>query len=467
MRKYMYLKDRRGYAVLGDPDTGRVVFPMYDKIVGHSGLRRQILVQEKPGASLVETTEFVPITPEIAGRLALHHEDPNSWNFDWPQYPVESRGDDPRIRAIMEARLYQIMAPYALNVRIVGLQRRYLMYFSDGNYKSQGRFLRVAPHPGQYPYDVNGHLLDAYTSGATLDELRAGTRKPEGGTAPLLYAGPAWVVRVTIDGQQPAFGGCRVYVRDDGSFICSDWCQRDPTRADTTIHSQYSKGIDLLSGQSYTLGSWLAGPCIGRAIQQGEFRPKEKIHTVQVGRIKLPPPVPSMAQALANYQPAIQAMVTEGRNYDQIMTTLTERLQARTTKGLHLVPVRLRLDMAFADEVRQAYGNTYVDAMQQNNKYPDYFVLANYVVPAGSPTPENVTEESYCTVNPLYLEIDADRVRELVRAHSTGDDTAVVERALASAFAALDRRDRPMPVVPWEPGPERFGEAVPAAVAVA
>jgi hypothetical protein len=121
-------------------------------------------------------------------------------------------------------------------------------------------------------------------------------------------------------------------------------------------------------------------------------------------------------------------------------------LSTGKAKGLHLVPVRLKQALGFGRDVREAYDHSYVDGLQRNDNYPDYLVLGN-----------GVTAE-YCTVAPMYLEIDVPRVREMVHAYTTGDTSALLGRAIQCAFAALDRRDRPMPVVPWTPGPERFAE---------
>jgi hypothetical protein len=169
---------------------------------------------------------------------------------------------------------------------------------------------------------------------------------------------------------------------------------------------------------------------------------------VQVGKVRLPPPVPTLAQALANYQPAVQTLLDNGLDAAGVLQGLRQRLTEGKAKGLHLVPVRLKASCGFDAGVQDAYRDTYVDAMQRNDRYPSLLVLGGYHGDAAG----------YCTVDPMYLEIDEQRVEALVRAHTAGDDSALVERALASAFAALDQRERPMPVVPWTPGPERFAD---------
>lgn len=446
--RFMYMTDLRGHPVFADPETYKVVVPRYTEIVGTSGLRRQIL--ERDGDRLVETFEQAPLTPELAGRLRVHNANHNSWNYDWPHLQTELRGEG-EMRERMRARLERELQGVPLDIKIVGLQRRYLLYYSDGSYTTQGRYLRVVPQPGTYPFDANGELLSVYTNGPTIDQIKS-KKVTNAVGRPLLYAGPAWAVRFEVEGQQPAFGMTRVYVRDDGSFICSDWCQRDPTRADTTIHQQYGKGIDLLSGKSYTIGSWIMGPCLTRATAQGVYKPKGKVEVVAIG--KLPPmvKVPTLEEALLKHKSAVSRMMDEGRSEDEIVAAAKQLLADRNREALHLVPVVLRSDGRYEPGVRANYADTQIDSHKFNKQFPKYFILRNYKKPG----------EPYATVDAVHLEVDESRLRKQVAqrkqaVNAIKEHGPIEAQHVKEALARLQELNIPeLNGIDWDPDPSRF-----------
>lgn len=213
------------------------------------GLRRQI-IPVIDGSSLVidaqranRALRFAEWTPELVEAAIGHHVQPNSWcyNIANPKYEATT----PEQVAALVRRLEDMCKLLPFEVKVTAVQRRFLLYYSDGDKRTQERYLRLVTAPGkENPYDREWELVKRFR---TADNAYG---------RPLLYEGPAWVTRFTVNGVDPIVG-CRVYVDDEGRFICSDWCQR-------TGHSTYQRGIDLqVSG--YTFDSWIAGPCM----QQG------------------------------------------------------------------------------------------------------------------------------------------------------------------------------------------------------
>lgn len=210
------------------------------------GLRRQIVTALDGAVRTKQQLQFAPWTPTLV-RLARDFYRPlTGWNYDFPNPKTEDAASPRDVARIIE-RLREQVKILPMYIQIVGVQRRYLLYYSDGNKLTQVRYLRLAPKPGRdSPFGEDWELRESYRN-----DTNSGT--------PLLYDGPAWTVRFTVDGVDP-IPDCRVYVDDDGRFICSDWCQR-------TGYTTYGKGIDL-QVQGYTLGSWIAGP----VSQQGRIR---------------------------------------------------------------------------------------------------------------------------------------------------------------------------------------------------
>jgi hypothetical protein len=157
------------------------------------------------------------------------------------------------LQAEAEAMMVKLQATLATLplLEVYTVQARWLRYYSDGGMESQ--------KPGQHGVRLAMH--------------------PNGGKAPLLYDGLAFVVGVqSKDGKHTLPG--RVFVTPEGNFIASDWCQREVNKAG---------GIDLVSGvhTKHTLKTWLAGPAMSRhdlfgslAERQGEqvrrYRPSAK-----------------------------------------------------------------------------------------------------------------------------------------------------------------------------------------------
>lgn len=108
--------------------------------------------------------------------------------------------------------------------RVVYLRKRRIKYYSDGDPETTEEMIRV-----------------------------------EDGR-PLLYEGEAWALKflVQVDGkwQDCLWDNAFIYFREDEGdlrFICSDWCQRNRRKV-------YDAGINLYSGEWYTLNAWLLGP---------------------------------------------------------------------------------------------------------------------------------------------------------------------------------------------------------------
>jgi hypothetical protein len=276
----MYLSDLAPQANIMNLETGelRSINSAAVKDRAPIGLRRYVL-EESSGGSYRETGECMPMTEELFAELEDNMRLPNNWNYDWPHLQVEIEGDgaDHPIRLAILERLNREMADHPYTFQVTGLQRRYLMYFSDGNYQSQQAFERYVPRPDSSPFRRDGSLRKKYNWiwNSNMRDAKVPVPQTEsklyGNLAPCLYTGPAWVVRFQLDGQDPLLERCRVYVTDEGEFICSDWCQRHD-------QTSYGDGINLQRG-IYSFGAWVTGPCVTFASGRGGFKPTSTTFT--------------------------------------------------------------------------------------------------------------------------------------------------------------------------------------------
>lgn len=274
MSKWIYLTDLAPQAHIMNLETGklRAIMAAAVKDKAPSGLRRGLL-EEMPGGTFVETGEFAPITEELLADLEDVYKAPNGWNYDWPHFQVELDGDTiPGFSDKIASRLTTMMEAHPFEFEITGLQRRYLMYFSDGSYNTQKKFASLIPQPDAPPYRRDGTLRRRYDFEWDSIMRDANVPYPKekeqryGGLRPCLYSGAAWVVRFRVDGQDVLLDRCRVYVDDEANFICSDWCQRHD-------FSSYQQGINLQTG-IYTFDGWVVNSAISKAMQGGHFKPK-------------------------------------------------------------------------------------------------------------------------------------------------------------------------------------------------
>lgn len=273
MNNWIYLTDLAPKATILNPATGELRSIMQSAVRERApiGLRRYLL-EERDGGTYYETGDFVPLTPELLADCEDVYRTPNSWNYDWPCLPIETatEADAANAQRIRDALTKQ-MADYPYEFEITGIQRRYLMYYSDGSFDSQRRFDRLIPSPEASPFRLDGSLRRKYDW--IYNHIMRDAKVPVptdkermfGQLRPCLYLGPAWVVRFRLDGQDVLLERCRVYVDDDANFICSDWCQRHD-------YSTYSNGINLQMG-IYTFAGWVTGPCVAKNMQQGSFTP--------------------------------------------------------------------------------------------------------------------------------------------------------------------------------------------------
>lgn len=267
---WVYLRDMHGSTNILNLENQQkmTVYPTQVKDGAPIGMRRFLL--EQTGANAWrETGEQADMTEELFDVMVESHVNVNGWNFDWPNFQYESSVTKEEIDQLA-AKLKAMMAKHPFETQ-VWVQPRMLLYYSDGSYKSQKKFLTLAPHPGTSPYSPTGEFKKKYLTDWDNEAYKANKPQPEGikaqgGGAPLLYRGKAFLVRFTLDDQQPAFEHTRVYVEPNGQFICSDWCQRHD-------FSSYEQGINLQSG-IYDFDSWILNACIPRAMKQGVFKPK-------------------------------------------------------------------------------------------------------------------------------------------------------------------------------------------------
>lgn len=292
--RVMLVDDGSTHCLVG-LETGRVITRPSGSLYTEDGkgrpepaLRRMVL-ETTDGVLLRHTGEMLPCDhrvpiPEMYTDLRarfgdsytawqltrMHFVRENDWCIDWPHYETESEGDNPDSRSRMLALIDELMAPYGLDFKVTGLQRRFLMYYSDGDEASQKFFEALLPIPESCPFRRSGALRSRFASSWSHEDRDKNVPKPAylnvHDTKPCLYRGPAWVLRFTVGGVNPAFGGCRVYLDDDGQFLCSDWCQRHD-------FSSYGGGINLQL-RGYDLPGWILGPCITRAAE----------HNIKVGK---------------------------------------------------------------------------------------------------------------------------------------------------------------------------------------
>lgn len=277
--KWVYLTDLAPQATVKNLATGEVRSIMSNAVVGRapSGLRRTVL-EIMPGGMFRETDEVLSITDDLAEEIEEYYAAPNSWNYDWPHLPTE-QGDSPDAQQQLRDLIMAQMGDVPFDFKITAMQRRFLMYFSDGNMESQKRFDRFIPQPSTSPFNRKWDLRSRYDMyyNSIMRDAKVPFPKDKqhkwGAGRPCLYVGPAWTLRFQIDDQDPLLERCRVYVMDDGTFIGSDWCQRHD-------FSSYNGGINLQMG-IYTLASWVMGPCLTYNSQHGGVTLKSTEYKVE------------------------------------------------------------------------------------------------------------------------------------------------------------------------------------------
>lgn len=403
-----------------------------------SGLRGEIL-EVSAGCPPIGTDEFVYGDPHLIKSYIQH----NSWIYD---HPSAYDGPPP---ADLADRLQAMMAPHPYEFEVVALQSRFLLYFSDGNERTQRRYLRLSPRPSESVFDPStGQLRPEFLLGPTPDEVQqtlhptpdyVGRPIPPIQGGPLLYCGPAVVASFLLDGQNPAFRGCRVYVQPDGQFIASDWCQRSG-------RAQYEVGIDLQTAE-YTFDSWVTGPCVRRAMEQRVFTPRTaKTRVLEVRRLRAqrPPPVPDVRALIRAHESAVRRLVQQGlptvavvqqveQHFAAAKAVTGARLEAYAAK-LHGVPVRLRRDVDWKPETLAAYHDCTVDS-SNSRPYSGHLAVTGYA------------KHPFGLVKPDFLEVDTERCAAL--AERPGLEPAVLAALTAAAnkFMTLD---------PLEPESEAF-----------
>lgn len=269
--RWIYLTDLAPKARILNPVTNQVREIMQTAVKDRApiGLRRYEL-EELPGGLYRETGTLAPLTPTLVDEMADHALCPNSWNYDHADYHFELQSDEAE-RAAVQARLEREMAEYPFKFEITGLQRRFLMYFSDGGVDSQKAFESILPTPDRSPLRTDGSLRRPFALTYNHNMKAASVPWPKdherlyGGLRPCLYRGPAYVVRFLLDDQDVLLERCRVYVDPQGDFICSDWCQRHD------FSSYNGGGINLQMG-IYTFATWVTGPCLAK--NGPNFQPK-------------------------------------------------------------------------------------------------------------------------------------------------------------------------------------------------
>lgn len=225
---------------------------------------RMFLLKEIANGNFEETGEESRDPKHYSICTDMYHN--NGYIYDPPNIPLETADTDPE-REAMRARLEQQMAMYPYAFKITGLQRRYLWYFNGGN--AQQLFQTLSFKPGQTPFNPDGTLRSKYSLFYSSQMQAAKAPHPReheqtyGETLEkCLYRGVAWVVRFSLD-DQDVLPGARAYVDDEGTFLCSDWCQRHD-------YTSYHTGVNLQMG-IYNLAGWIVGSCLQKV--QREFRP--------------------------------------------------------------------------------------------------------------------------------------------------------------------------------------------------
>jgi hypothetical protein len=271
---WIYVSDMSSHgAKIWNPDTNeiRTITAGHVRERAPIGMRRGLL--EEHGGQYTELGAYAPYSDALHAELEEAYRDRNGWMLDYPHYQLgmdEHVAEARALRANLEGR----MAKHPFDFQITGLDRRYLMYCSDGDKNSQKRFVGLSTRYGQdTPYRRDGSLRRRYEPIWSSDLRDKGVPfphelDPEGDkNIPVLYHGPAYALRFLLDGQIPAFNHCFVYVTPDGDFIGSDWCQRH----DFTSYG--GGGINLQMG-IYDVDVWITTSCVQHAIKQGCFKPK-------------------------------------------------------------------------------------------------------------------------------------------------------------------------------------------------
>ena len=425
--QWMYLSDRTGHASFVNLDTGVVLNTREVTVKGECGLRRQRLRWVSLN-QFEELPEFAPLTPEVLKLLRQHGGSANSWNIDPVCLPVEATSDDPAWYAETSARILDALQLMPYTPTLLGIQLRHLLYYSDGNYKSQQRYLSVVP---LVPYasvwnakwQLHKSIANAPTQAevieyadADIDEdakaqnpLVLGTKSLEG--SPLLWNGPAIVVRLLLDGQQAAFGGCRIYLDPtDLRVISSDWCQR-------AGRDMYDYGIDL-QVREYDLPTWLISSCVPRAMTEGTFKPKtSKTKVIQLATMKKPAPVPTLAEALKKHESAVNRLLRT-MTVEELLVQLREDLHPKGKNPrraeLHKVPMCLVPE--FTADTRKLYENAVSDS--------------SILCSGESVGLRGYTKADTVHVRAEYLMIDEARVRAKVLALSAAVPAPEVKKPL-------------------------------------
>lgn len=327
--RWVYLADMHNGAAIQNLTTGEIRQVYVSSVQGGAKIGLRGYVLEELDGSYVETGELIhPADEELFDHFISHYHNSNGWNYDYPHWEFESNVT-PQQLADLKAKLEGMMAPRGFKFEVIGLAPRSLLYFSDGGHKSQKKFVSMVPHPNGVPWRRDGSLKTRYQCHWSSTDRDNGVPYPHdhekkyGTLSPMLYCGPAAVVRFLVEDQQPAFGNCRVYVTMDGDFICSDWCQRHD-------FSSYGSGINLQTG-IYSFDSWIVGPCLSRAMQQKVFKPKGATVTIEPVREllkKTPAPMQSLDEALKDAKRIVASAAPATGN----------KLGARVTAALAATP---------------------------------------------------------------------------------------------------------------------------------
>lgn len=245
------------------------------------GLRGYTLTYNEKSGKYTETGKSVGMTEQLWDEYVDAWSRNNGWIADWPHFQLESSETEEQ-REAMRALLMAQCSNMPYDIEIIGLQRRFLLYFSDGDFNTQRFFDRAVPWPSRPPYGRDGSLRPVYERHWDHLMRDAGAPKPSIlhglELRPCLYAGPAWVVRVKVNGVVPLVQNCRMYVDDQGGFIASDWCQRQD-------YHTYGNGINLQLGV-YSFSGWLSGPCINYATNKGGITiPDMSTRRVEIRRV--------------------------------------------------------------------------------------------------------------------------------------------------------------------------------------
>lgn len=279
---WVYLKDMHNQAAIRNLETGQItnVYPANVADGAPIGLRGYLLEATQEGFYRETGEQILEYEEELFDELIAYYSQANNWIYDWPNYALDATADLTRSAELRE-RLTASMLKHQLPFEIIGLQERSLLYFTDGDHTSQKAFVTVKPKPTGNPYLRSGKYRSRYHkvqwSSQDRDNGVPYPEVPGVDMTPCLYDGRAWVVRFRLDGQIPAFSHCRIYVKEDGTFIASDWCQRHD------FSSYHKGGINLQMG-IYTFDSWIMGPCLQRAIQSSQF--KGKTGKIQVEHVR-------------------------------------------------------------------------------------------------------------------------------------------------------------------------------------